>query len=749
MNLKNCYARGLVALLLVCTGLVASAQTLQGRVEGVDKEPLIGANVYWASTTDGTVTDSEGNFELSFPATDDLRLVVTYVGYQADTLLIETQDAVVITLSESATLDAVVVTEREQGTFVSQINPIKTEVITQKELGRSACCDLAGCFNTQASVKPNTTNVVTNAKELRILGLSGVYNQVLVDGFPLIQGSSYTYGISTIPGTLIDNIYVAKGANSVLQGFESISGQINVILKAPEDSEKLLLNAYVNSFGESQYNVNWSRRGNRWSTLGAVHTTQAASRVDRDGDNFLDLPLLTRYSLWNKWQYRNASEWGWHATIGARLVNEQRIGGQENFDPGNDLAPNAIYGQLVRFTQPDLYGKVGYRWDDYHHLVLIASGFYHNQDSRYGTLDYDVKHANAYANLQYERNWAKAHQLKTGVSFRFQDLREDIAFFPDNLERNYAGRYLKEERIPGVFAENTFNWLDNQITLITGARLDHHQKHGSFFTPRALLRANIAPGFTARASAGSGWRTINLFTENVNLLASSRDVVIANDLQPEEAVNYGLNFTLVQPGDQFETQWSFDFYRTVFQNQIFPDYDSESTKAFVRNFTGTSISNGLQAEVGMAIVERIGIKLAYNYLDVYREMEGQKEQLPFNAQHRFHGTFSFEPLKKGYHVDMNVHWYGKQRLTNTSNNPVEFQEPDFSDPFSVVNLQFTKTWSQVEVYAGCENVFDFRQLRPIRSWQDPFSPYFDTSNVWGPTRGRELYLGIRYRIDQE
>ena len=307
---------------------------------------------------------------------------------------------------------------------------------------------------------------------------------------------------------------------------------------------------------------------------------------------------------------------------------------------------------------------------------------------------------------------------------------------------------MKEEQIPGVFAENTFNWMDNQLTLIAGARLDQHQEFGSFFTPRALLRANITPRLTARASIGSGWRTINLFSENVNLLASSRDVIIANDLAPEEAVNYGLNFTLVQPGEQFETQWSFDFYRTVFQNQIFPDYDAEATKAFIRNFTGTSISNGFQGELGMALFERIGLKLAYNYLDVYRVVEGEKQQLPFNARHRFTGTFSFEPLHKEYHFDMNVHWMGQQRLANTSTNPPEFQESAFSDPFTTVNMQFTKAWSKMEVYAGCENVFDFRQLRPIRSWQDPFSPYFDTANVWGPTRGRELYLGLRYRIEQ-
>ena len=747
MDLFNRYAYGLIAMLFVLLGPIAMAQDVTGTVRGADGETLVGANVFWLGTTIGTTTDAIGYFELTRESAIEPTLVVTYVGYQADTIAVAGTTALDIQLAELKALEEVVVSERSQGTFVSSINPIKTEVLTQKELGRSACCDLAGCFNTQASVRPNTTNVVTSAKELRILGLSGVYNQVLVDGFPLIQGSSYTYGISTIPGTFIDRIYVAKGANSVLQGFESISGQINVLLQDPNNSEKLLLNAYLNSFGESQYNVNYRHQGKRWTSLWSAHTAQTASRIDRDGDNFLDLPLLTRYSFWNKWQYRDAAEWGWHSTIGFRFVNEQRIGGQTNFDHTIDIAPTAAYGQWVRFSQPDLYVKTGYRFDDNHHIVLLASGFYHNQDSQYGSLFYDVRHANGYANVQYERFWATAHQLKTGVSFRFQDLQEDISFYPeDGLSRTYDGAYRKEEYIPGVFAENTFNWLEDNLTLITGLRLDHHQQFGSFFTPRALLRAKLTPGTTIRASVGRGWRTINLFTENVNLLASSRDVLIDDDLQPEDAVNYGLNLTIVQPGERVEAQWSFDLYRTVFQNQIFPDYDLDATKAFIRNFTGTSISNGFQAELGLAFYERVGVKMAYNYLDVYRVVDGERVQLPFNARHRLTGTFSYEPVNQRFHLDMNVHWMGQQRLANTSSNPPEFQEPDFSRSFAMVNVQFTKVFDKLEVYIGAENLFDFRQLRPIRSWQDPFSPYFDTSNVWGPTRGRELHIGFRYKV---
>lgn len=725
------------------------AQNVTGLIHNPAGEPLVGASVYWLDASEGTYTEADGTFLLPLPATVPASLVVTYVGYVSDTLSIEGSTELDIEMQSRQDLETVVVSGSRGGTFISTINPVKTEVITQKELTRSACCDLAGCFNTQGSVKPTTTNIVTNAKELRILGLSGVYNQVLIDGFPLIQGLSYTYGISNVPGTLVKSIFVAKGANSVLQGYESISGQINVVLKQPTDSEQLLLNTYINSFGEQQYNANYAHRWNRWSTLLAAHTTQPADRIDQDGDDFLDLPLLTRYTFYNKWKYRDAGEWGWHNETGLRYVKEQRIGGQTFFDAEKDQGSTDAYGQLVNYSQPEIYSKTGYRLDDYHHIQLFFSGFRQKQDSYYGTTRYNATHVNAYANLQYELNWREQHQFKTGFSYRYLNLEEDISFGDDDLARTYAGLYQKEERIPGLFAENVFNWYDNQLTLITGLRYDHHNTFGWKAVPRVLLRANLSPATVARISVGTGWCTVNLFSENIQLLASSRDVLITETLAPEEAINYGANLTHNSYGDNVEAQFSLDFYRTTFQNQIFPDYDTDATQAIIRNFSGTSISNGFQAEVGLAFFQRIGTKIAYNYLDVYRIIAGEKEALPFNAKHHLVATFSYEPLSKGWHLDANVHWTGKQRLANTRNSPEEFQQADFSDPFAVINLQLTKVWSQVEVYAGCENIFDFRQPRPIRSWENPFGPYFDTANVWGPTRGREFYLGVRYRIETE
>ncbi|VAW22961.1 TonB-dependent receptor [hydrothermal vent metagenome] len=722
------------------------AQNITGKVTDGNNEPLTGASVYWLHTTTGTVTDTKGEFEIALPGDKSSRIVVSYVGYKPDTINISNQKYIAVKLVRDMNLKEVVVEGERAGVSISKINPVKTEVITQVELTKAACCDLAGCFDTEGSVQATTTNVITNSKELRIMGLAGIYTQVLIDGMPLIQGLSYTYGISSYPGTLVNRINVAMGISSVLQGFESINGQINIELKEPGNSEKLLLNLYVNSFMEKQFNANYSHKFKKWSTLFAAHTTQPANKFDRDNDTFLDLPLLTRYSFYNKWKYGNENSWGLNSLIGLRYVNEQRIGGQITFNPSSDEGTTNSYGQTLKYSQPEIYTKTGYRFNSKKSIVLSSSAFYQNQNSTFGTTVYKAGQLSFYTNLQYELKWGKKHLLKTGFSYRYQNREENISFGQNTLGRTYNGKYIKNEIIPGIFAENRFNWKGDKIVLITGLRLDKHNTFGYFVTPRALLKYELAENTTARVSAGTGYKTINLFSENINLLASSRDIIITEQLRPETAFNWGVNLTHNKYWENVTATYGLDFYRTQFTNQIFPDYDTDPTKAIISNFTGTSISNGFQAETNLKFYDVFEFKISYNYLDVYQVINNSKYVLPFNPKHKIISTLSYKPQSKKWHYDMNIHWFGEQRLANTHSNPPEYRTPGKSKPYTLVSAQFTKAWERFEVYLGCENIFDFRQLRPIISWQDPFGPYFDTSNVWGPTRGRELYLGLRFKI---
>ena len=725
-----------------------TAQTILGKVTNSKKKPMIGATIYWIGSNIGASTGEKGLFEITSKHTGNSKLVASFVGYISDTIEITNQSFVEFKLIEVKPLNDVVVQGKRNGIIISNISPIKTEVITQSELKKAACCDLAGCFETQATVQPQTTNVITNSKELRILGISGVYNQVLIDGLPMIQGLSYTYGISGIPGTLVENITISKGTNSVLQGYESISGQINVETKEPTKTDKLLLNVYVNNFLEKHVNVNYTFKVKKWSSLAALHTVQPANKVDRDNDTFLDLPQLTRYMLFNKWKYGNEKDWGLSSQIGLRFLNEERNGGQTFYNPKSDKGSTNVYGQTVKITQPEIWTKTSYRFNDNHRITFLASSFYQNQESFFGTVNYNAQQTNIYGNLQYELLYAQKNSLKTGISYRHLKLNESITFTDTTLKRTYAGNYKRKENIPGIFAENVMYFFKDKLTWIAGIRGDEHNQFGFTITPRTLLKYDVSPNTVFRASIGTGWRTVNLFSENIGLLVSSRDLVFAEQVTPERATNYGINFIqkFNTKNNNLSGYFSTDFYRTNFQNQIFPDYDSDPTKAIIKNFTGTSVSNGFQAELYLKIWQRFEVKTGYNYLDVYRKVSGTKILLPFNPRHKVLATFSYKPLNNKFHFDMNIHWIGEQKLADTKSNPVEFQRPDFSKPYALVNMQFTYKFKNLDVYTGCENLFDFRQHQPIVSWQNPFGKYFDTSSVWGPTRGREMYIGFRYKL---
>lgn len=728
------------------------SQSVAGHVMDESGQPLPGASVRWSVESGGAITDKEGYFELPAPKTEDNKLIAGMEGYQSDTLPAHKGDHIDFNLAQEVNLEDVVIQDKSGGTYISSIETSHTEVITSRELGKAACCDLAGAFETQATVQAVTTNVLTNSKELRVLGLSGYYNQVLIEGFPLIQGLTYTYGIASIPGTIIDKIYVAKGANSVLQGYDGLTGQLNVLFRHPAKTEPLLLNVYANSFGETQYNTQFaSPLGTKkaWSTLVAAHAAIPGGKFDRDGDSFLDVTLINRHSLFNMWRYRAEDSLGLSVKAGGIYLEETRTGGQKTFDPQTDLGSDSLYGQVVHYRQPAAFSKITYMFNDKMRLAVFASGSRHDQDSWFGTTRYKAQQTLLFGNSQMEMKWLRYQLLKTGLSYRFTDLSEDIRFSRPDTLRSYDGNYLKEERIPGIFAENTFHFFINKLTLITGIRADYHNTFGWLFTPRAVAKWEMNGDRTLRIAGGTGYRTANIFSENINLLASMRNVVFTEMLNPEHAVNWGGSITQKLKFGSGEGAVTLDWYSTRFLNQIFPDYNSTPGSAIIENFAGPCVSNGFQAEANAELWNVFSFKVAYNFLDVHRTVSGSKSPLPFNSRHRLMGSFSLKPVKSRWHLDINTHWFGTQFLASTVTNPEVYRFPEKSEPYILLNGQFTWSWPALDIYAGCENIMDFRQKRPIVAWQEPFSPYFDTANVWGPTRGREFHVGIRYKIPME
>ncbi len=749
-QIKKTKFQGLAAFALwFCCFFAADAQVLPGQISDEEDNPLKGAWVAWPGSADKIQTNERGEFRILKRDSTEVYLLAGCRGFQTDTFEIKGYDFAYIQLSLIAKETAEIhIVRKKQGSFIDAGQTIKTEVITQKELTKAACCDMAGCFETQGTVQPQTTNVLTNAKELRILGLSGVYNQILMDGLPFVQGLTYTYGISSVPASIIDKIFVAKGANSVLQGFESISGQINVVTRDAATEPRLYANAYINNFGEKHFNANYSGAidtAGKWNSLLGIHIVQPAGKRDRDADGFLDLPRLSRYSVFNRWNYGKENEAGFFTHFSIRATQENRTGGQRDFNPADGKGSSRIYGQSLEYFQPEWISKTGYRFSAVHAVQLQASAFGQRQESWFGTLSYKANQQNLNGWIQHQWNLHEQHSLTWGASFRGQILNEKIRFSDTLPKRSFAGNYRTEMVVPGLFAEHKAAFFQEKLTWIAGIRLDRHQDFRTLVTPRTMLKYDIRPDHILRASAGTGWRQVNLLSENIMLQASSRDIIFEEPLQAEKALNWGSSYTWMIDRKHISGSISVDFFQTRFQNQFFPDVIREPGKAFIRNFKGTSISNSAQAEANLKLFDIIEAKLSYNYLEVYRVENKKREWLPFNPRHRVVAALSWRPLSDKFYADFNVHAYDEQRLPSTLSSSGNLNSA-WSDPYAIFNGQLTFKHKSLEIYGGVENIFDFRQLRPIAGWENPFGPNFDTGSVWGPTRGREWYLGLRWRL---
>ena len=375
-----------------------SQNSIVGIVLDNQDNPLPNTSIISIDKKYGVISDTNGFFKLDNYNNEIKKIIISFIGYENDTIeILNNFNLGIINLSPIADLNTIDIKENKQTAFIDSEKIIKTEVITSEELTKAACCELAGCFETQLSVESKTTNIITNTKELSILGLSGIYNQILIEGIPLVMGLNYTYGISSIPGTLINNIFISQGLASVLQGPESITGQINIDLKGNQ-KETFFLNLYINSFNVKQLNFDYNYSIKNWKGIFSFHTTQPGNKIDHNNDNFLDLPLTKKYSLYNKWEYKSDIINNFYSSIILRYLNEERVGGDINYDPELDIANTTTYGQVINFQQPDLIIKSSYNINN--STIIFKSGVsYHNQNSSFGIKRYSGNQFNSYSNL--------------------------------------------------------------------------------------------------------------------------------------------------------------------------------------------------------------------------------------------------------------------------------------------------------------------------------------------------------------
>ncbi|MVM30178.1 TonB-dependent receptor plug domain-containing protein [Spirosoma sp. HMF4905] len=739
--------------------------SIRGRVNELanGKEvPLVGATVQWANTSVGTLTDATGHFQLPIQSTSN-RLIVSYVGYQADTLTVTSPNAELsVTLRSTRTLQEVTVSGAPGQ--IDRINPIQTEFINQRTLAKAACCNLSESFETNASVSVSYSDAVTGAKQIQFLGLGGQYVQTNVENIPTVRGLATTFGLSYIPGTWITGIDVGKGAGSVVNGYESMSGQMNVELQKPDDANKLFLNAYANSFGRLEGNVNWSKvlaahkrapdylwpgqtqaslPASKWSVGVLGHVSTLRTEIDQNNDGFRDLPLYTQINLINRYKYSTDR---YMAQFGAKVLYEDRDGGQlSSFGASR-------YSFLNTTKRLEFFSKTAKLYPDkpYKGLGLILNGVHHEQTAHFGFAPYNGRQQTFYANLIYQSIIGTTNNsFKAGLSYLLDDYREQYR----------AIATARTESVPGAFVEYTYTYPEKLI-LVLGGRVDFHNLFGTQFTPRAHLKYSFNQNLAVRVSAGRGFRAANPFAENFGYLVSSRAVFLNKALQPESSWNYGLSIT--QDFNLLGKKASLvvDYHRTDFQNQLIVDIEHPGELYFYNladsGNKGRSFANSFQAELNVQPAKRFEIKAAYRLFDVEQSMGG-----PFGEERLLPKMMVSRDrvlLNAGYALpfdkwkfDATLQWNGPRRIpylregyvhTSYQNMPVDMA-PGFYNLNAQISRAFRSGW---EIYLGGENLTGFRQANPIVAANDPFGARFDAgSQVWGPITGRMVYVGFRFK----
>ncbi|MEZ4792023.1 MAG: TonB-dependent receptor [Gelidibacter sp.] len=743
--------KNLLYIFLIFPIFSFSQTELKGMIMEANPEnkmiPLPGANVYWLDTTVGTVTDIDGMFVIPYQK-EYTKLVISYVGFTTDTLTITEPKKVHHWLNPTSNLDEVTITSRKQSTSKSYMQAQNVMLVSSDELLKAACCNLSESFETNPSIDVNFADAITGTRQIKMLGLTSPYILITTENVPTIRGAAQAYGLSFIPGTWVQSIQITKGAGSVVNGYESIAGQINAELQKPSTDDKLFVNAYGNADGRLELNTHLNTKvSDKWQTGLYIHGNLRDKKSDTNDDSFLDMPLQKQINLMNRWQYTNAEK-GFVGFINFRYLNDAKQTGQVDFNPDTDKLTTNAWGSEINTERVDVSAKLGYvnpeiPWQSVGVQLAYSS---HNQDSYFGLNQYDILHNSIYANAIYNSIISDSrNKIKTGLSYTYDHYNEMVN----------TSDFGRNENSIGAFFEYNFDNMDN-LNLTAGIRVDHHNLLGDFITPRVHVRYTPWTKSALRASFGRGIRSANIFTENQNIFATSRSINIVDTngkiygLDPEIAWNYGVSF--LQGFNLFgrKADVTLDYYRTDFQNQVVVDYENPQEVNFY-NLDGSSYANSFQIEMNYNVFEHFDLRTAYKYYDVKTQYNSGKLEKPLTPKHRFFANASYQTHQKdngaNWKFDATYNWVGEQRFPSTATNPVQYQLLSYSPSVGTLNAQVTKVFSpKFEVYLGGENITNVRQSNPVLGADNPFGPNFDTTFVYGPIFGSSYFAGLRFKI---
>ena len=775
----------IIVLTLSLLACISSFAKVVGIVLDDKGYPLVGANVYWAGTTVGVATDIDGKFELDNVKSTN-RLVSSFMGYHNDTTSVTSHGALTIVLVSDLELDEVNIVERKMSVLRSRISPVQVETLTGDELCKAACCNLSESFETSASVDVAYSDAATGAKQIRLLGLSGTYVQMLTENTPNIRGLAQAFGMEYIPGPWMEAIQVSKGTSSVLNGYEAIAGQINVEYLKPQTSDPISLNAMISTETHAEVNASggWDLN-DKVSTGVLFHAQNMSLELDHNHDGFLDMPKNTNINLLNRWYVKTGDYTGQFLVRG---LYDRRRGGYtkqatELVSPYSiDLNTYRVDGFVKNgyVFNPDLGTSIG----------IIASVSYHNQQNGYGPRQWNAAQTNAYLNAIFQTefdDWNSdpwdnhQHKLSAGLSLNYD--KYDEALSPLALSPyNFVASSM--ETTPGVFAEYTYTYKD-KLTLLAGIREDYSTRYGFFTTPRMNVRYAPFEWWTIRGSVGLGYRTPLAIADNAAYLASNRvytfllpsfgDPVSNLDLAQERTMNTGVSTVFYIPIGKRELQLSGEYYYTKFLDGVIADMDRSLNNITLYNMHDVQeaqyFSHNWQVEANMEILRGWTMTAAFRYTDVQQTtyntsaQEWQLRDKPL--QNKFKGiiTTSYQTPLKTWQFDLTAQFNGSGRMPDGFVIPAG-SEQYFTDQFGQIHhkwypqllgqiTKYFRTWS---LYLGAENITNYTQDNPIvgstvehngHHMVDPSSSTYDASMIWAPIHGWKVYLGFRWALERD
>ncbi len=748
----------ILTFITLCLSLVpALAQNFHGYVyyqkPNGGTEPLPFAQIYHMEREKLIETDANGEFTLKLNTR--ATLIATYVGYTRDTVVVEpgTAEARFYLTGENDLDESKVVAQQST---MPKLKSIKIEVITAAGLCKMACCALAESFENSASVTVGFADAVTGARQIKLLGLSGTYTQMLDENRPVMRGIASPFGMSFVPGQWLESIQIAKGPSSVINGLEAITGQINMEHRKPTDETPLFIQLYGSSDAMFEANVASAIQFNeKWSMINMAHVGGTAYKMDHNLDGFRDEPEDLQLNFTSRWLYYAPS--GMQIRFGGRFLNDDRLGGQMDATKDNAYnLQNNIWGSKIRNRGVNGYFKIGVPLaeDNHANIALVTDFNHHEFNSFFGLKNYDATQNSAFANLIYQNEINEFHKVEFGATWQYDDLR--------NL-KPWSDYSRKEHAISG-FGEYTYTW-EEALTFVGGVNLEYNTLHGWLFAPRANVRWAPADWVTLRALGGRGYRTANIFTDNLGIFSTGKDIVIPNKLDLlEDAWTWGGNVTFYLPfgAEDTETYLSFDYFHNDFNKQVVVDAERNMLAIEFYNLDGKSYTNTWQVDFSVNPLERFNITATFRYTDAKVTLKDQGlVERPMTSRYKGVLNMQYATAMNKWTFDFTAQLNGPMRIPRYA---AEVWDMETSPVYPMLYAQITRKFRGIDVYVGAENILGYRQHHAIIGAEDPFGlnfsdggmhtmtssshipQIFDASNVWGPLMGRKIYIGLRYTL---